>query len=169
MASIPRKSVKGANLKKWLVETIDAILDYLHTSRIRPGYGIAVEETPSGTIVRLAGTPSSNAPVATGGGGSVVATGFPNYSNLIANVAINTAYSYAFPVWVFGAIQVTDSEGLNIEIGGTTYPLFEFMPTFISQATYKTVVCIPIPTGTSFSFTQTGGSVYSNLHIFGCT
>ena len=68
MASIPRKSVKGANLKKWLVETIDGIIDYLHSSRIRPGYGIAVDETPSGTIVRLASTPSSNAPISTGGG-----------------------------------------------------------------------------------------------------
>lgn len=75
MASIPRKSVKGANLKKWLVETIDGILDYLHSSRVRPGYGIAVDETPSGTIVRLAGTPSGNAPISTGGGGTGVSGG----------------------------------------------------------------------------------------------
>ena len=75
MASIPRKSVKGANLKKWLVETIDGILDYLHSSRIRPGYGIAVDETPSGTIVRLASTPSGNAPISTGGGGTGVSGG----------------------------------------------------------------------------------------------
>ena len=60
MPSLPAKSVKGANLKKWLVETIDKLIDYLHSQHLRAGNGILIRETPSGTIVELAKMPSSN-------------------------------------------------------------------------------------------------------------
>lgn len=124
MASIPRKSVKGANLKKWLVDTIDAILDYLHASRIRPGYGIAVDETPTGTIVRLAGTPSSNAPVSTGGGGTTGATGIE--SSVSGGTASITLTGGTGSVNLVGTGSVTISGNTNtgnIEInssGGTS-------------------------------------------------
>ena len=68
MGSLPPKAVTGANFKKWTVETLNKLIDYLHGARIRPGYGISVRETPSGTIVELA---KKQAPVinnTTGGG-----------------------------------------------------------------------------------------------------
>ena len=54
MASLPKKSVKGDGFKKWVIYSINALIDYLHGARLKPGYGIAVRETPSGTIVELA-------------------------------------------------------------------------------------------------------------------
>ena len=168
MPSLPRKSVKGTIFKKWVVDSIDQIIDYLSSNWLQPGNGINIRRTPSGTIVELQKV--NTAPQSSGGGGgSVVATGFPNYANVITNVAVNTPYVYNYPVWVIGTIEATDNEGLTVTIGTQTFNLFEFVPTYISQATYKVFVSFPVPTGTTFSFTQIGGSVYAGLRIFSCT
>ena len=53
---IPQKSQKGANLRQWLVATVDALIDCITSMRIRPGPGIAVRETPAGTIVSVTGS-----------------------------------------------------------------------------------------------------------------
>lgn len=166
MASLPKKGVKGANLRKWLIDSIEQVIDYLHSTRVRPGEGIMVKETPSGVIVSLAKKSTSTVNNSTGGG--TVATGFPDYSTPITTVTANTAYNYNYPVWIFGTVEVTDSQGLDLHVGNKTYPLLDFVPTYISQVTVRVNVCIPIPTGTSFYFVAQGG-VYSNLYIFGCT
>lgn len=167
MPSLPHKSVKGIVFKKWAVESIDRLIDYLSGTWLQAGKGINIRRTPSGTIVELQKQPAT-AP-SSGGGGSVVATGFPSYANVITNVAVNTSYVYNYPVWVIGTIEATDSEGLTVTIGTQTFTLFDFAPTFISQATYKVFVSFPVPTGTAFSFAQIGGSVYAGLRIFSCT
>lgn len=64
---IPNKSAKGLNLRKWLVETLDALIECVTWMRIRPGPGISVRETPAGTVVSLsgqAGHPQTAAPAA---------------------------------------------------------------------------------------------------------
>ena len=50
---IPDKAQHGANFKQWTVDTLNAIIDYLNASRVRPGPGIMVDETPSGTLLKL--------------------------------------------------------------------------------------------------------------------
>ena len=52
MRRLPQKSVKGANLKKWLVESIDALIDYLSdASYLQPGTGIGIDRTASGVMI----------------------------------------------------------------------------------------------------------------------
>lgn len=58
MASLPQKSTSGNNLKQWLIRSIDGLIDYLSATRVRPGYGISVEETPSGTVISLKNRPA---------------------------------------------------------------------------------------------------------------
>ncbi len=53
---IPQKSQKGANRRQWLVATVDALIDCITSMRICPGPGIAVRETPAGTIVSVTGS-----------------------------------------------------------------------------------------------------------------
>ena len=59
MASLPQKSTSGNNLKQWLIRSIEGLIDYLSATRVRPGYGISVEETPSGTVISLKNRPAS--------------------------------------------------------------------------------------------------------------
>lgn len=68
MASLPKKGVKGANLRKWLIDSIEQLIDYLHSTRVRPGPGISVRETPSGVIVSLAKKSTSTVNNSTAGG-----------------------------------------------------------------------------------------------------
>jgi hypothetical protein len=52
MAGLPQKSVKGANLKKWLIEAVDGIIDYLKSGiYLVPGPGISIERKPSGIVI----------------------------------------------------------------------------------------------------------------------
>lgn len=62
---IPQKSQKGANLRAWIVSVIDALIDCVTSLRLRPGPGIEVRETPTGTIVSLA-RQSGSRPAAAG-------------------------------------------------------------------------------------------------------
>lgn len=70
MPSLPRKSVKGAIFKKWVVESIDAIIDYLSSNWLQPGNGINIRRTPSGTIVEL--QKQNKTPQTSGGGNGIV-------------------------------------------------------------------------------------------------
>ena len=48
---IPRLPVSGENLKKYILDTLRGILDYLKATRLVEGDGISIRETPSGVIV----------------------------------------------------------------------------------------------------------------------
>lgn len=116
MGSIPPKAVSGQNFKKWVVETLNKLIDYLHGARIRPGYGISVRETPSGTIVELA---KKQAPVinnTTGGGTTqdISAT----VSGGTATVALSGSTS---SVDIFGGsnVSITGNTNGQIEISAT--------------------------------------------------
>lgn len=62
MAGLPQKSIKGANLKKWLIEAVDGIIDYLKSGiYLVPGPGISIERKPSGIVIS-AKKPSVSAP-----------------------------------------------------------------------------------------------------------
>lgn len=116
MGSLPTKAVTGANFKKWTVETLNKLIDYLHGARIKPGYGIMVRETPSGTIVELA---KKQAPVVnntTGGGTGVTQDISASVSGGTASVTLSGSTS---AVEFVGTGDVTISGNTNgqIEIG----------------------------------------------------
>lgn len=69
MSSIPRKSVTGLPLKKYVLDTLNGLIDYLQTHRIQAGKGIDVRETASGYVIGLAQPPSNPPQVERGGGG----------------------------------------------------------------------------------------------------
>lgn len=72
MSSLPRKSVTGLPLKKYVLDTLNGLIDYCHTHRIKAGKGIDVRETASGYVIGLAQPPSNPPQVqsASGGGGA---------------------------------------------------------------------------------------------------
>ena len=51
---IPAKIQHGEKVIATVFDKINGIIDYLNASRIRKGPGILVDETPSGTVIKLA-------------------------------------------------------------------------------------------------------------------
>lgn len=77
---IPTKIQHGDKVISTVYAKINGIIDYLNASRVKPGTGIRVQETPSGTVV--SSVPNSMTPPqlnAGGSGGSVI--GFPDFTN----------------------------------------------------------------------------------------
>ena len=70
MSTLPRKSVSGLPLKKYVLDTLNGLIDYLQTHRIRSGHGIDVQETASGYVINLARTPTNVPQVQNTGGGA---------------------------------------------------------------------------------------------------
>lgn len=50
---IPRLPVSGENLKKYILDTLRGIIDYLKATRLVEGDGISIRETPSGVVVSV--------------------------------------------------------------------------------------------------------------------
>lgn len=118
MGSLPTKAVTGANFKKWTVETLNKLIDYLHGARIKPGYGIMVRETPSGTIVELA---KKQAPVVnntTGGGTGVTQDISASVSGGTASVTLSGSTSAVEFVGT-GDVTITGNTNGQIEINAT--------------------------------------------------
>ena len=117
MGSIPPKAVSGQNFKKWVVETLNKLIDYLHGARIRPGYGISVRETPSGTIVELAKKEASQ-PASVSGG---TASGAQNLSVSVAgntaSVALSGSTSHVDFVGT-GSVEISGGTSGRVELGG---------------------------------------------------
>lgn len=67
MASLPSKGVTGDNFKKWAVDSINKLIEYLGGPFIRGGKGISVRQAGNVTIIELEKQPSVPAQK-TGGG-----------------------------------------------------------------------------------------------------
>lgn len=108
MPKLPNKSIKGANFKKWCIESIDTIIDYLSSALyLNPGNGISIERRPSGIIIGL----EKHAPQPT----SAVSGGTAAYSGLTATVSGGTA-----TVDVSGVNPLELVAGANVNITGGT-------------------------------------------------
>lgn len=122
MASLPAKGVKGANLRKWLIDSINGLIDYLHASRVRPGDGIMVKETPSGVIVSLAKKAIAGVNNTTGGGTAQDISA--SVSGGTATIALSGSTSSVEIVGgTSGAVSITGNTNGQIEIdvqGGTS-------------------------------------------------
>lgn len=109
MASLPKKSVKGDGFKKWVIDSINTLIDYLHGARLKPGYGIAVRETPSGTIVELA---RKETPVINNiGGGGETQDISATVSGGTATIAISGSTS---------TVEIVGGTSGNVTISGNT-------------------------------------------------
>lgn len=137
MASLPKKGIKGTNFKVWAVETLNALIDYLHGARVKPGYGISVRETPSGTIVELAKKEAPTINNNIGGGTGVAQDISASVSGGTATVAISGSTS---SVEVVGGSNVSITGNTNGQVvvsatGGTAgYPVWQnFTPQTLSE------------------------------------
>lgn len=70
MPSLPNKSIKGAAFKKWVVESIDKLIDYLSSTYIQVGQGLKINRTPSGLVIELAKPAKETQNNTTGGTGA---------------------------------------------------------------------------------------------------
>ena len=104
---IPDKAQHGANFKQWTIDTLNAIIDYLNASRLRNSPDIFVDETPSGTLVKL--NPRAKAPVIQ----QIIAGS--TASGLSATVSGGTAM-----VEISGSTALVIEPGANIQISGGT-------------------------------------------------
>jgi hypothetical protein len=107
MPKLPNKSIKGANFKKWCIESIDAIIDYLSSARYLQGApGVTIERKPSGIVIGL----EKQAPQTASVSGGTAA-----YSGLTATVSGGTA-----TVDVSGVNPLEIVAGSNVNITGGT-------------------------------------------------
>lgn len=107
MPKLPNKSIKGANFKKWCIESIDAIIDYLSSARYLQGApGVTIERKPSGIVIGL----EKQAPQTASVSGGTAA-----YSGLTATVSGGTA-----TVDVSGVNPLELVAGANVNITGGT-------------------------------------------------
>lgn len=104
---IPAKIQHGEKVIATVFDKINGIIDYLNASRIRKGPGILVDESPSGTVIKLADNrPATPPQVLPAGGGA---------SGLSATVSGGTA-----TVEISGSTALVIEPGANIQISGGT-------------------------------------------------
>jgi len=105
---IPAKIQHGEKVISTVFDKINGIIDYLNASRIRKGPGILVDESPSGTVIKLAdnrpATPPQVLPAGSGGASGLTAT----VSGGIASVSVS------------GSSPLSIIPGSNVTISGTT-------------------------------------------------
>lgn len=183
MASLPRKGITGDNLKKWVVDTVNGLIDYLHSHRLRPGYGINIQETPSGVVVSLAKKETSVQNVqitgSTGGGSAVI--GFPDYfSQSKTQVFENTSYPVSSDSWLIGSIGVASNayqEGtavLDITNNLTSVTESLDLYTFYNRGTgavglgVSVGFQIPIPANCTIYINATNSATLGTTYIYPC-
>lgn len=118
MASLPKKGVKGANLRRWLIDSIEQLIDYLHSTRVRPGPGISVRETPSGVIVSLAKKSTSTVNNSTGGTASAPQDLSATVSGGTATLALSGSTA-TVPVVAGANVNVTGGTSGEVIISAT--------------------------------------------------
>lgn len=123
MASLPKKGVTGINFQKWIKDSINGLIDYLHAARIRPGYGISVRETPSGTIVELAKKEAPTINNTTGGTGATQDIS-STVSGGTATVSLSGSASSVEIVGT-GDVQVSGGTNGQIILSGAGFPVWK--------------------------------------------
>ena len=120
---IPRLPASGENLKKYLMDTIKAILNYLHASRVRPGYGIDVQETPSGTIISLAKKQTSEASSSSSSGGGTTQNISASVTGNTASVALSGSTSSVEFVGT-GGVNISGGTNGQVVLSGSDFPVW---------------------------------------------
>lgn len=112
MASLPSKGVTGDNFKKWAVDSINKLIEYLGGPFIRGGKGIAVRQAGNVTIIELEKQPS--VPAQKSGVGTT--------QDISATVSGGTAF-----IGLSGSTATAELVGTgDVEIRGNTNGQIEF-------------------------------------------
>lgn len=122
MPSLPNKSIKGAAFKKWVVESIDKLIDYLSSTYIQVGQGLKIRRSPSGLVIELEkqpGEPQS----ATGGGGGVAQDITTSVTGNTASIGLSGSTATAQLVGA-GDVQVSGGTNGEIILTGSGYPVW---------------------------------------------
>lgn len=174
MPSLPNKSIKGGVFKKWVIESIDKLIDYLSSTYIQVGQGLKIRRSPSGLVIELDKQPGE--PQSAAGGGGTGASGlFPFYPGnvTIPSIAPGTTYSADQDFWLIGFIQQSDSiptaeltvksaDGLS-----STYIPLSSSTTATDSMSY--LVCIPVPANRMFYLNSTLPLYACSLGAYGTT
>lgn len=116
---IPTKIQHGEKVIATVFDKINGIIDYLNASRIRKGPGILVDESPSGTVIKLAdnrpATPLQVLPAGSGGASGIEAA----VSGGTASITL-TGGTGSVKMVGAGSVSISKNENGEIEIKGTT-------------------------------------------------
>ena len=172
---IPDKAQHGANFKQWTVDTLNAIIDYLNASRLRNSPDIFVDETPSGTLVKL--NPRAKAPIIQQiiqqGGGTTI--GFPDLTGTTTTILDSNSYDVTANSWLIGRVQSTAWSGadmsfyLNVVKTGSTSTPRQIRLLLIGNLDFaENFICLPIHSGLTISFTKDYIGMTSELLLYPC-
>ena len=117
---IPSKIQHGEKVISTVFDKINGIIDYLNASRIRKGPGILVDESPSGTVIKLAdnrpATSPQVLPAASGGASGIDAA----VSGGTASITLTGGTGSVNMVGTGGVTISGNTNTGNIEIHGST-------------------------------------------------
>ena len=179
MPSLPRKSVKGSLFKKWAIASIDQLIDYLSSNWLQAGDGINIRRTPSGTIIE-AQQRKGEPQVLSGGGGTTVTTGFPDFFSA-SSIVVNDTQTYTLTedMWLVGIIESSNYSGstasyfkMNLQEDISSTPLQKTLFSIGTESTAifrSTFVSIPLKSGLILSFTKDYLGMTSSLTLYPCT
>lgn len=156
---IPTKIQHGEKVISTVFDKINGIIDYLNASKLRKSSGIDVQETPSGTLLKL--IPQKNAAPQIQPAATVSGSCIPDYSNP-TSISANTQYGpFTDPVWVIGSIGALLYNSASIEaylaIGSTQITLYDIAQSSTDLGFQITQLIVPvsmlIPASTTFMLT----------------
>ena len=171
---IPAKIQHGEKVIATVFEKINGIIDYLNASRLRNSPDIFVDETPSGTLVKL--NPRVKVPIIQQiiqqGGGTI---GFPDLTGTTTTILDSNSYDVTANSWLIGRVQSTAWSGadmsfyLNVVKTGSTSTPRQIRLLLISNLDFaENFICIPIHSGLTISFTKDYIGMTSELQLYPC-
>ena len=141
MASLPKKGVKGANLRKWLIDAIEQLIDYLNSPWLQAGKGINIRRTPAGTIIELQKQSSESPRSSSGGTASAPQDISATVSGGTATLALSGSTA-TVPVVAGANVNITGGTSGEVIIsatGGTSsnnfFPDYGNSPVSVSEGT----------------------------------
>lgn len=171
---IPAKIQHGEKVIATVFEKINGIIDYLNASRLRNSPDIFVDETPSGTLVKL--NPRAKVPIIQQiiqqGGGTI---GFPDLTGTTTTILDSNSYDVIANSWLIGRVQSTTWSGadmsfyLNVVKTGSTSTPRQIRLLLIGNLDFaENFICLPIHSGLTISFTKEYIGMTSELQLYPC-
>lgn len=174
---IPTKIQHGDKVISTVYAKINGIIDYLNASRVKPGTGIRVQETPSGTVVSSVSKTVTPPQLNTGGSGGTI--GFPDFFTN-SSIVVNDTQTYTLTEnkWLIGRIESSNYSGSNTsyykmllreDISSTPLETILFSIGYESTAIFRsTFVCVPLASGLILSFTKDYIGMTASLTLYPC-
>ena len=164
MPSLPNKSVKGTAFKKWVVESIDKLIDYLSSTYIQVGQGLKINRTPSGLIIELAKPAKETQNNTTGGTGAT--------QDISATVSGNTASiglsgsTYSVELVGGSNVSITGNTNGQIEVDATAVtgmPDYYYSSAQFISVDSSAPVVVPSQAETMWLIGEVGVNTSSNM------